>query len=283
MGDNFKSFWTTQRKWLEDELAKSSATWQIVVTHYPPNFSPKAGELDLWPSLGKKYGIDLMVTGHTNHQRLFIHNESEAENATKPENKTKADSKAKADNNTMDMSDFPYVISGGGGGVFSVGTPSADGDDDEYGFVDFKISKSSMDIVMVSSTGKERHNATIYPRKAAPPVPGPPTKGTWKQLGEGCCHNLPAVSADMKIFDGWLGGDDDACHAKCQTFGEWCGFAVAFPKGAWCSVLKPAVVCESDDLDNKQGDCGSSGAGVHSYKFTAATSTVVASPAPVLI
>jgi hypothetical protein len=145
--DNFKSFWARQKEWLEDALSKSTADWQIVVTHYPPSFPPEAGNFDLWPSLGKKYGIDLMITGHTHSQQLFI-----GDNKTRPD---------------MDMSEFPYVISGGGGGVFSEGPPSVEGDDDEYGFVDFKISKESMDIVMISHTGTVRRQETIHPRQPA--------------------------------------------------------------------------------------------------------------------
>jgi len=144
--DTFKNFWATQRKWLEDELSKSTANWQIVVTHYPPSFPPDQN-YDLWPSLGKKYGIDLMITGHTHSQHLFI-----GDNFTRPD---------------MDMSEFPYVISGGGGGIFSEGPPSEDGADDEYGFVDFKISKDSLEIVMLSHTGAVRQTETVHPRQPA--------------------------------------------------------------------------------------------------------------------
>lgn len=147
---SFQNSWQEQRAWLEEELAKSTADWQIVVTHYPPSFPPEAGNFDLWPSLGKKYGIDLMVTGHTHSQSLKI-----GDNYTRPD---------------MDMSEFPYVISGGGGGIYSEGPPNVDGHDDEYGFVDFKISRESLEIVMLSHTGEVRNSATIHPRQKAAEV-----------------------------------------------------------------------------------------------------------------
>jgi predicted phosphodiesterase len=143
--DGFKSSWAKQREWLEKELSESTADWQIVVTHYPPAFPPD-GDRDLWPSLGKKYGIDLLVTGHTHSQGLYIGDDKDKQ---------------------MDMSEFPYIISGGGGGIFSEGAPTESGEDDEYGFVDFKMSKDALEIMMVSHTGKERRTETIKPRQPA--------------------------------------------------------------------------------------------------------------------
>lgn len=67
----------------------------------------------------------------------------------------------------MDMKEFPYIISGGGGGIYSEGAPTDSGEDDEYGFVDFKMSKDALEIMMVSHTGVERRKETIKPRQPA--------------------------------------------------------------------------------------------------------------------
>ncbi|CAK0864756.1 unnamed protein product [Prorocentrum cordatum] len=61
----FKKLWNDQVEWMETHLRNSDATWQVVVTHFPPLFGKKE-----WTRLAKKYGIDLIVSGHRHMQEV---------------------------------------------------------------------------------------------------------------------------------------------------------------------------------------------------------------------
>jgi len=71
--------------------------------------------------------------------------------------------------------DFPttYVITGGGGGITSEGGPDMSGDDDQYGFVEFTVSRSSLNINMISHGGVShqkwisRRTTKLSPRGSA--------------------------------------------------------------------------------------------------------------------
>lgn len=203
----FKSLWKEQKAWLTDLLSKSTAQWQIVVTHYPPEFPyVAAGEdANLWPSLGNEYGIDLMITGHTHSQGLYL------------------------DKKVGTMTMFPFVVTGGGGGIISESTPSANGDDDMYGFVDFAISKESMDITMISHKGIVRNKQTIQPRAAG----GDSTTGHASTTGSGSVTDVttgspstsgaPASGSCKGRCDG--GYDASApcqCNSQCVGFSNCC-------------------------------------------------------------
>merc|ERR1712232_447539 len=62
--------------------------------------------------MNKKYGIDLILTGHTHLQ------------------------------NDGDYQDMAWILTGGGGGITTDSAPSKDGHDNAYGFVDFKINRT---------------------------------------------------------------------------------------------------------------------------------------------
>merc|ERR550532_404105 len=66
--DQFKQLWSEQKAWLERGLSDSYADWQIVVTHYPAYYGLLHPVLK---PLAKKYGIDLIVTGHSHLQAIY--------------------------------------------------------------------------------------------------------------------------------------------------------------------------------------------------------------------
>lgn len=128
----FQRLWNDQVKWLERQLAVSTADWKIVVTHFPPEWMKTT-----WTWLWKTYGIDLIITGHRHDQE--VHEEG---------------------------NDLPaYIVSGGGGGVTSEGPPDLDGHDDQYGFMDVMISKEQIRIEAISHGGILRSTTKVFPKK----------------------------------------------------------------------------------------------------------------------
>jgi len=132
----FKQLWDDQVPWLEKGLKESKADWQIVVTHFPPTWHS-----DFWVRLSREYGIDLIVTGHMHHQEMHYE----------------------------DPANFLYptawMISGGGGGITSDGTPNVDGIDDQYGFYELTLTKEIIEVQGISHGGYVRSHAFVTPRK----------------------------------------------------------------------------------------------------------------------
>lgn len=194
----FVDLWKEQEKWFRKELENSKADWQIVVTHYPPDFIAEVAGQDrtLWPNLGDEYGIDLMIAGHTHWQKIF---------AGGPLGAAKG------------MENFPYVVSGGGGGITSEGPPDVEGNDDEYGFMDFTISKEKIDIIAFSHMGVARNSTTIYPRAkrsggGGGPKPKPSPAPT--PVGEGSCKDKCNAVYDAAA--------SCQCNADCAQFESCC-------------------------------------------------------------
>lgn len=133
----FENLWKEQLIWLEDGLAASNADWQIIVTHYPPYYGAIADKIR---PLAKKYGVDLIVSGHVHAQELFPPN---------------------ANVHGQDWGKTAIIISGGGGGIISEpseGNPSQDGNDNRYGFMDLAITK---DTILVSGYSWNVKDQTI--------------------------------------------------------------------------------------------------------------------------
>merc|ERR1719199_1311601 len=99
----------TSQGWLEKMLAASKAEWQIVITHFPPFNNKNKG---FWARLARKYGIDLIVTGHSHYQNVWYYKEFTG----------------------WSLEGTAWVITGGGGGITSERTPVHGGNDDAYGF-----------------------------------------------------------------------------------------------------------------------------------------------------
>lgn len=142
--DMLNKLWNDGVTWLKAEVKASTAEWQIAVVHYPPTWKRSD-----WYDIEETTDLDLLITGHTHVQQLFMPGKF---------------------GNPMKNFSIPWVITGGGGGVTSEGTPDENGNDDEYGFVDFTISRDELRIEMLShgGTGHEkicRKSETIHPRK----------------------------------------------------------------------------------------------------------------------
>jgi len=158
--DYFHDLWQTQMVWLEDLLDKSTADWQMIVTHFPPSYGPLQ---DMSP-LVEKYGVDLIMAGHSHLQQVYF-----------PSKYVNYDL-------VNDVGDTAWVVSGGGGGITSEGPPSQDynkpdgdratGYDDQYGFMDMVITKDTLSIRPYSH-GRDPDGALIM-RQGAEHVPRRP-------------------------------------------------------------------------------------------------------------
>jgi predicted phosphodiesterase len=128
--DYFQQLWRDQMVWLDDLLNKSTADWQMIVTHFPPSYHT----LRQLTPLVEKYGVDMIMAGHSHLQQVWYQ-------------QTYID---------YDIGDTAWIISGGGGGVSSEGVPHVDwnkpgddkatGHDDQYGFMDMVITKDHLSI-----------------------------------------------------------------------------------------------------------------------------------------
>jgi len=138
----FADMWEKQLLWLEDRLDKSTAQWQMVVTHFPPYW----GDHD-WRCIVERHGIDVFISGHVHSQHL-----------TGP----------------MEGGNYvrgtTVVVTGGGGGITSEKLPDSYGQDDEYGFMLMQLASKTVKIDAISHKGIVRKTAVQQPRA---PVPGP--------------------------------------------------------------------------------------------------------------
>lgn len=106
-----------QYRWLETQLAASSATWKFVCHHHPPYSSDENDYGDLWKTnkstrgdlrvrqlvpLYEKYGVDIVWTGHIHsYERTWPIKENQA----------------------VEAGGTIYVITGGGGGGLETAGP----------------------------------------------------------------------------------------------------------------------------------------------------------------
>lgn len=136
--DFFDDLWETQKTWLADLLEKSTAEWQILVTHYPPTFEPCK---ELWDVYFEKYGVDLYISGHTHQQEVNV------------------------------LGGTTYVISGGGGGITSQILPVETGHDFAYGFVDVTITKDHIKLDQYSHGGVNHDTIIMNTTLVSPRYP----------------------------------------------------------------------------------------------------------------
>lgn len=189
----FEGLWKEQLRWLEKHLEASSADWQIIVTHFPPFFAAQE-----WDRLTWKYGIDLLVAGHVHSQSMHVQQGRQ----------------------------LNYIISGGGGGITSEGTPDKDGHDDEYGFVDLTLSKSMIQIEMISHGGQLRNASIIAPRRPfsdavvailKPTTPKAPTRKPTARATETSLPITPAGDAEVHTESNPIFGSEAAIRADGIT------------------------------------------------------------------
>eukprot|EP00930_Biecheleria_cincta_P096998 TRINITY_DN88755_c0_g1_i1.p1 TRINITY_DN88755_c0_g1~~TRINITY_DN88755_c0_g1_i1.p1 ORF type:complete len:695 (+),score=100.33 TRINITY_DN88755_c0_g1_i1:129-2087(+) len=138
----FHSLWSEQQKWVEKTLAKSEATWQVIVTHFP------CGHDQYWyRQLHEKFGLDLLVTGHRHDQELWT-----------------------ADDPRNHMGGLTCFVTGGGGGISSEATPDPDNKKDwfgegEYGFFDLTFSKTAIKVESINYDGQVLKSSTVKPAR----------------------------------------------------------------------------------------------------------------------
>mmetsp|Transcript_13078 Transcript_13078/g.46501 ORF Transcript_13078/g.46501 Transcript_13078/m.46501 type:complete len:683 (+) Transcript_13078:34-2082(+) len=131
----FARLWEAEKTWLDDSLDRSTADWQVIVVHFPPEGS--WGEV-FFARLAQTYGIDLIVAGHR-HRQSFRYDDGP-------------------------LGPTGVLVTGGGGGITSEGVPDSAGNDDEYGFADLTLSKDEIMVEMISHKGRIRSRKCITKR-----------------------------------------------------------------------------------------------------------------------
>mmetsp|Transcript_35700 Transcript_35700/g.66491 ORF Transcript_35700/g.66491 Transcript_35700/m.66491 type:complete len:564 (-) Transcript_35700:263-1954(-) len=136
----FESLWQEQKVWMRGVLPQSTATWQIVVTHFPCGH-----EQDFYSEL-RQGGLDLLITGHRHDQELWRQDDWHK--------------------NHMGMT---CIVTGGGGGITSEATPNPNNTVDwygeaQYGFYDLTITKTEILIESINYDGTVLLSYTVYPK-----------------------------------------------------------------------------------------------------------------------
>lgn len=145
----FGDLMDAQWSWMEDTLRDNDATYQVVVTHFPPKWGK-----DRWTCMADRYGIDVFIAGHIHRQKI---------------------SGAWEDGNVL--SGTCTIITGGGGGITSENLPALDGADDAYGFVHLTLSLAKITVEAISHSGSRRKAILCESRAANPGEScGPPLR-----------------------------------------------------------------------------------------------------------
>jgi hypothetical protein len=135
----FANLWMEEKLWLERNFQESTATYKLIVTHWPPN----QFEGRWFADMHYKYRIDLFVGSHTHTEEIHMHDQR--------------------------FRGMNWVIVGGGGGITSEHNPDdGPGGRDQYGFMDLSLSKSHMKLQAIDERGDLQHTALIYAVKYPP-------------------------------------------------------------------------------------------------------------------
>jgi len=239
----FETLWRDQMLWLEKRLEDSKATWQIIVTHFPPYW----GGGREWRCLTARYGIDVFVTGHVHYQYLW----------------------APMDGNNF-VKGTSILVSGGGGGITSERGPDLYGFDDQYGFMHMTLHKDGIKIEALTHAGIVRKIAWQRPRGGTWSGPKcasgklqaqkPPTAPTaaiaakarrlFADATQGHECRGPAGRRDVLDFERHSAESLEECRQLCFEGGKCTG--VEYGPGSMCNIwisliegsaLAPGVVC----------------------------------------
>lgn len=188
----FHNMWNAEKSWLQSSLPKSQAEWQIVITHFPPEGTWGGPE---WASLSAQLGIDMILTGHRHRQEMH---------------------------QTSALAPTLYVVSGGGGGITSENLPTADGQDDEYGFVDLTLSREEIMLEMISHGGQIRSTTCALPRDPGSNVGRPITGASLCAGKPSGVQPLPGQGSSWTGGQtpwGQMGGQTPAYGGQTPTYG----------------------------------------------------------------
>lgn len=168
----FRDLWEKQLIWLDESLAKSTATWQIIVTHIPIEacslhgvpWAANASDIEGTGAkvvqdvrkLAVKHGIDLLVVGHRHQQELHPDGFGRWCKGTE--------------------AGVPYVITGGGGGIMSEGVPSEM--NNQLGYMDMTLTADLITIKAFNQHGHLRGTMEVYPRAPGYEIVDPIGNGT---------------------------------------------------------------------------------------------------------
>lgn len=130
----FRKLWKAQVDWMYKKICESTADWQIIVTHFPPDpWTHYPQNVQDWKNIGDKCGIDFYVGSHRHSQEIH----------------------------TWGRAGFPYVVAGGGGGITSEKYP---GDNTQYGFFDMTIGKDTLFVESINQMGHVKGSMTVKKR-----------------------------------------------------------------------------------------------------------------------
>jgi len=128
----FNKLWEDNYKWLKAVVYASDAEWQFVVNHYPATYAlGQAGVSYMdWSKFLDPMGVDLYISGHSHEQTVHYGAEKD-----------------------YDFGKSAWVITGGGGGITTMGAPDTEGEDDQYGFMEVALSLNQLNITAYSHGG----------------------------------------------------------------------------------------------------------------------------------
>ncbi|QRO00570.1 metallophosphoesterase [Archangium violaceum] len=197
-----------QKKWVEQDLAASTAPWKIVFFHHPPWSSGEHGSQLLmrreFSPLFEKYGVDLVLNGHDHHYERMYPMQGNDVAASSTQSPT-------------------YLVVGSGGASlrrFDNGKPSWTvlRNDADHGYLDVKVEEGTLTAQMLTPSGKvidsfslskdlppleQRPDGTPDAEQPADPTPAPQPGSSTDGTGTG----LPSTpgTPDTSSEDGDLG------------------------------------------------------------------------------
>lgn len=134
----FRKIWQESMAWVDKKIAKSTADYTAIVTHYPENcMDPRLRETM------KKWGVDFCIAGHQHHELMY--QRGDGCNAGNP-------------------CDVPLeIVTGGGGGIS--GESMATQGNQMYGYVDFEMTRDKFTAKIINAWGHQKSTWTLKRRK----------------------------------------------------------------------------------------------------------------------